>query len=136
MTVSLVQNISSASTSSAATSGSDATKTAGDFDAFLQLLVTELKNQDPTKPLDPTQTVTQLATFSSVEQAVKTNALLGQLADMSTLSQASALIGRTATSADGSVSGTVVSVTMADDGLIATLKDGRTLALGPGVSIS
>jgi flagellar basal-body rod modification protein FlgD len=136
MTVSLVQNISSASTSSAATSASDATKTAGDFDAFLQLLVTELKNQDPTKPLDPTQTVTQLATFSSVEQAVKTNALLGQLADMSTLSQASALIGRTATSADGSVSGTVVSVTMADDGLIATLKDGRTLALGPGVSIS
>ncbi|WP_457798531.1 flagellar hook assembly protein FlgD [Methylocystis sp. S23] len=134
MTLSLVQSIFPAA--SAATSAPDASKPAGDFDVFLQLLVTQLKNQDPTKPLDPAQTVTQLATFSSVEQAAKTNALLGRLADMSTLSQASALIGRTAASADGSVRGAVMSVTMTDFGLIMNLTDGRALALGPGVSIS
>ena len=129
------QNPAAATSGSAA--GSDAmSQLSGNFNTFLTLLTNQLKNQDPTKPLDPTQTVTQLASFSSVEQAVKTNALLGQLSDMSALSQASALIGRTATSADGSLSGAVASVTMTDTGMVATLKDGRTLALGPGVSIS
>jgi flagellar basal-body rod modification protein FlgD len=135
MTVSNIQSVFPASMSSGAATA-DASKAAGDFNTFLQLLVTQIKNQDPTKPLDPTQTVTQLATFSSVEQAVKTNALLGQLADSSTLSQASSLIGRTASSADGSVSGVVTSVTMVDGGLVANLKGGRSLLLGPGVSIS
>lgn len=135
MTVSSIHSAFPASTATAAPNG-DAAKAAGDFNTFLQLLVAQIKNQDPTKPLDPTQTVSQLATFSSVEQAVKTNALLGQLADSSTLSQASGLIGRTASSADGSVSGVVTSVTMVDGGLVANLKSGRSLLLGPGVSIS
>jgi flagellar basal-body rod modification protein FlgD len=46
------------------------TRATANFDAFLQLLVTQLKHQDPLKPMDPTQTVTQLATFASVEQSV------------------------------------------------------------------
>jgi flagellar basal-body rod modification protein FlgD len=37
-------------------------------DAFLQLLVTQLQNQDPTKPVDDAQMLTQLATFSSLEK--------------------------------------------------------------------
>jgi flagellar hook assembly protein FlgD len=36
--------------------------------AFLQLLVAQLKNQDPTHPMDPTTFVTQLAEFNDVEQ--------------------------------------------------------------------
>jgi flagellar basal-body rod modification protein FlgD len=135
MTISTIQGIAAPSMSGA-TATADAAKAAGDFDAFLQLLVTQIKNQDPTKPMDPTQTVTQLATFASVEQAVKTNALLGQIADSSSLSQASGLIGRTASSADGSVKGVVTSVTMTDSGLVANLEDGRSLVVGPGVSIS
>ena len=37
-------------------------------DAFLQLLVTQLQHQDPSNPMDNEQFVTQLATFSSLEQ--------------------------------------------------------------------
>ena len=42
-------------------------------DAFLKLLVAQMKNQDPLNPQDPTQSVTQLAQFSALEQAVQTN---------------------------------------------------------------
>lgn len=142
MTITPVQGaFASAASATAATSAAgDASATAGvataDFNVFLRLLVAQLKNQDPMKPMDPTQTVTQLATFASVEQATQTNALLSQLSDMSALSQASALIGRSAASADGSVKGVVASVTMTTSGLVATLKDGSRLALGPGVTVS
>ena len=40
---------------------------------FLQLLVTQIRNQDPLNPQDPTQFVTQLAQFSSLEQLLAMN---------------------------------------------------------------
>lgn len=43
---------------------------------FLQLLVAQLQNQDPTQPTDPTQFVAQLAQFSTVEQLVNSNSTL------------------------------------------------------------
>jgi flagellar basal-body rod modification protein FlgD len=46
---------------------------------FLQLLTTQLQNQDPTQPTDPTAFVTQLAQFSSVEQLVQGNATLNTI---------------------------------------------------------
>jgi flagellar basal-body rod modification protein FlgD len=51
-------------------------------DAFLQLLVTQLQHQDPTQPQDDAQFITQLATFSSLEQLSSINSSLqaiGQL---------------------------------------------------------
>jgi len=52
-------------------------------DTFLQLLVAQLKNQDPTKPADPTQFITQLAQFSTLEQSTQMkadlDAILAQL---------------------------------------------------------
>lgn len=46
---------------------------AGDFETFLKLLTTQMRNQDPSKPLESTEFVAQLASFSSVEQQVATN---------------------------------------------------------------
>ncbi len=40
---------------------------------FLQLLVTQIRNQDPLNPQDPTQFVTQLAQFRSLEQLLAMN---------------------------------------------------------------
>lgn len=123
----------SSSSSSANTSGSKATLA---YDQFLTLLVTEMKNQDPTKPMDPTQTVSQLATFSTVEQAIKTNATLSSLLTSSSLSQAGSFIGKTVTSADGSVKGIVASVTITDSGQTATLTDGRKVEIASGITVS
>ena len=50
-----------------------------DFDTFLRLLTAQIRNQDPLEPTDATQYTSQLATFSNVEQAVKTNGLLEQM---------------------------------------------------------
>ena len=76
-----------ASTGTATTSASSSTaiNTAGigeEFNNFLQLLTAQIKNQDPLSPLDSTQFVEQLATFSSLEQQVKTNVSLEGIASM------------------------------------------------------
>ncbi|RWE76536.1 MAG: flagellar hook assembly protein FlgD [Mesorhizobium sp.] len=110
-------------------------KTAVDYQSFLKLLIAEMKNQDPTKPMDSTQYVAQLATFSQVEQSVQTNTKLDQIMQSSALSQADALIGRSITSADGKTIGTVASVTLSSNGLIAVLQDGTKVPVGAGVSI-
>ncbi|TPI40523.1 flagellar hook assembly protein FlgD [Mesorhizobium sp. B3-1-9] len=110
-------------------------KTAVDYQSFLKLLIAEMKNQDPTKPMDSTQYVAQLATFSQVEQSVQTNTKLDQIMQSSALSQADALIGRSITSADGKTTGTVASVTLSSSGLIAVLQDGTQVSVGAGVSI-
>ncbi|MBZ9660224.1 flagellar hook assembly protein FlgD [Mesorhizobium sp. ESP-6-4] len=110
-------------------------KTAVDYQSFLKLLIAEMKNQDPTKPMDSTQYVAQLATFSQVEQSVQSNTKLDQIMQSSALSQADALIGRSITSADGQTTGTVASVTLSSSGLIAVLQDGTEVPVGAGVSI-
>src|SRR3954447_20718505 len=50
---------------------------------FLQLLVTQLKEQNPLDPQDGTQFVTQLAQFSSLEQLVNIRTILQQNSDQS-----------------------------------------------------
>jgi flagellar basal-body rod modification protein FlgD len=110
-------------------------KTAVDYQSFLKLLIAEMKNQDPTKPMDATQYVAQLATFSQVEQAVQTNAKLDRILQSSALSQADALIGRAITSADGNTTGTVKEVRLGSDGLIAVLGDGTEVPVAPGMTL-
>lgn len=107
-----------------------------DYDSFLTLLVAQLKNQDPTEPRDSATYIAQLATFSNVEQAIKTNAKLDSLMTAFALSQADGVLGRTVTSADGLSSGTVTSLRIVEGGTVAILEDGTELALGEGVTIS
>lgn len=67
-----------------------------DFETFLKMLTTQIKNQDPLNPMEGTEFAVQLATFSGVEQQVMTNQLLGQLlqGSGSGLDQLSGWIGR------------------------------------------
>jgi flagellar basal-body rod modification protein FlgD len=106
-----------------------------DYNAFLRLLIAQMKNQDPTNPTDSTQFMAQLASFSNVEQAVQTNAKLDALLTSSAVSQADGLIGKIVTSADATVSGTVVAVTLLGSKLVATLDSGAQLAIGDGMTV-
>jgi flagellar basal-body rod modification protein FlgD len=56
-----------------AEAGEAAGAAATDFQTFLTLLTTQLRNQDPLKPMESTEFVAQLATFSGVEQQIRTN---------------------------------------------------------------
>jgi flagellar basal-body rod modification protein FlgD len=71
-----------------------------DFQSFLRLLTAQLRNQDPLSPLDSTQFVAQLASFSTVEQLVSANARLeeigGSLRRDEGISDHTHWIGRTA----------------------------------------
>lgn len=112
-----------------------ASSTTVDYDSFLKLLVQELKNQDPTSPSDPTQYLSQIATFSNVEQGVNMNNKLATLLTSASLAQAEGTIGRTVSS--GTVSGTVTSVAIGSDGSpTATLSNGNSLTLDSSVKIS
>ncbi len=71
---------SSAAAGSTGASASAATQTLG-YNDFLTLLMAEMKNQDPTQPMDPSQMVSQLATVSEVGQAVQSNTNSGLVVD-------------------------------------------------------
>lgn len=82
-----------AATSTAATAGKSLS---GDFNTFLTLLTTQLKNQDPSSPLDTNQFTAQLVQFANVEQQINTNGNLGTLIDLgkaSSLYQSASMIG-------------------------------------------
>ena len=110
-------------------------KTAVDYESFLKLLVAEMKNQDPTKPMESTDFVAQLATFSQVEQSVQSNSKLDQILQSTALSQAGSLIGREITSADGKTSGIIAEVKIKSGGVIAVLEGGKEVTVGNGVVI-
>ena len=63
------------------------------FETFLTLLTTQLKNQDPLSPTDATEFTNQLVRFSAVEQAIKTNAKLEDLLKIEKANQTSAAVG-------------------------------------------
>lgn len=100
--------ISSTAAASGALSSATNTKTsiANNFDQFLQLLTTQLKNQSPLDPLDTNQFTQQLVQFASVEQQLKTNDTLTALLSLSkatSTSNALSYVGSTVT-ADGATS--------------------------------
>ncbi|MEK4093364.1 MULTISPECIES: flagellar hook assembly protein FlgD [unclassified Viridibacillus] len=112
-------------------------------DAFLQLLITQLQNQDPTNPMDDKEFIAQMAQFSSLEQMTNmTTALenLTQLQQQSQLIEFNSFIGKDVKwhevtdkkGEDGKPivnegTGTVVRVKYNGEGVIFVLADGKEL---------
>lgn len=86
-----------AATTATSAAGTARTTLAGNFDSFLKLLMTQLKNQDPTSPLDTNQFTSQLVQFTSVEQQINANANLTKLIELTQsdqVLQASSMVGK------------------------------------------
>jgi flagellar basal-body rod modification protein FlgD len=86
----MVSGVSNTSNSNASAANSAATALAGNFEMFLQLLTTQLKNQDPTSPMDPSEFTQQLVQFSQVEQQININKNLESMMAMLQTQQSSA----------------------------------------------
>ena len=85
---------SSSSTSAAASANALAnTQIAGNFQSFLQLLTTQLQNQDPLSPLDTNQFTQQLVEFAGVQQQINTNDSLSTLVSLQQTAQATQALG-------------------------------------------
>jgi flagellar basal-body rod modification protein FlgD len=79
MLPSLINNTSASSSAAQAAGSSASQQLAGNFDTFLQLLTTQLQNQNPLDPLDTNQFTEQLVEFASVEQQINENTNLQTL---------------------------------------------------------
>lgn len=121
-----ISNIQSSTNSSSSSTSAIASQSNLDKDAFMKLLVSQLKNQDPMAPQDNGEYIAQLAQFSSLEQMQELNdnvvglAVLQQNnALMSQLTQSSSLIGQqvryTDPTTQESRTGTVSSVKIEND---------------------
>jgi flagellar basal-body rod modification protein FlgD len=107
MTISSVGNTAATNPTSTptspttATSGSTANSSSSsaaagissNFSTFLQLLTTQLQNQDPTSPLDTNQFTQELVSFSSVEQQINMNSNLSTLISLQQTAQSTSALG-------------------------------------------
>lgn len=90
----------SATSASGAATNSALGSLNGNLTNFLSLLMTQLKNQDPTAPMDTNTFTSQLVQYSSVEQQINTNTNLTNLitaTQSNTILQSSALVGKEVT---------------------------------------
>lgn len=114
MTVSNTSNLSSSQIAAAQnnTATGSGTSIANNFDQFLTLLTTQLRNQNPLDPLDTNQFTQQLVQFAGVEQQLKQNETLTALLAVSKATTGASAIG-------------FVGQTVTADGAATQLKDGK-----------
>jgi flagellar basal-body rod modification protein FlgD len=109
-----------------------------DFESLLQIILKQLTYQDPLKPVDNFQFVSQLAQFSQLQQSQTLNDQITSLLSAQAATQATSLLGRTvdlSTSAGSSISGTVKAISFSTGQPVVTIQtaDGQTIG---GISIA
>jgi len=87
-----------AETGGIASARSQNSEISSDFQTFLRMLTAQIQNQNPLEPIEASDFAVQLATFSGVEQQVKTNDLLAQLTSRLGLAELANWVGRDALS--------------------------------------
>src|SRR5436305_1016792 len=136
-----VADTSTSSTSSSSNStGVDKNTLAGNFQTFLTLLTTQLKNQNPLDPLDTNQFTQQLVQFAQVEQQLKSNDQLTTLVSLQQTAQATQALnfvgstavvdGATGALTNGSVTWTLNSPKPVNAHVIITNPAGQTVFSG------
>ncbi len=106
-------------------------------DAFMQLLLAELQNQDPLNPVEDTEFISQLAQLNTLQAVEQLNYTMGVYTVSSSLMQGATLIGRTVEALDSNgetITGVVTGVSLVNG--IVMLNLGETpVPLGAVLSI-
>ena len=131
----MINGISSSTTNTPSSSGS-ATNAADMQNQFLTLLIAQLKNQDPTAPMDNAQMTSQMAQISTVSGIEKLNdtvqSVTSQFSSMQML-QGASMIGRTVLSEGNSLG---VAVSDAEDGTRTISGTAAFDLAGPAANVS
>jgi len=102
------------------------------FDALLKIILTQLTYQDPLKPMDNFEFVSQLAQFSQIQQAQTMNDRLEALVSAQATNQATGLLGREVDvpAGNATLSGKVTAVSFQSGAPTVTIQtsDGRTVS--------
>ena len=108
-----------------------------DFQSLLSIILTQLTYQDPLKPVDNFQFVSQLAQFSQLQQSQALNDQITSLLAAQAASQATGLLGRTvdATVSGATLSGKVEGVSFSTGQPKVTIRTENDQLI-PGVSIA
>ena len=136
MAVDPVSTAASNPWANAAATTADSDKASLNYDSFLKLLIAQMKNQDPTDPMDASEQMSQLASFSQVEQTIQTNSHLRSMLQAEALTRAGDLVGKYVMSADDKVMGKIQEVEVYSDGVIAVTEKGDKVLLQAGVVVS
>ena len=129
-----VTGLGSTTATGATTTTSTSTSAAAgglDKDAFLKLLVAQLKFQNPMSPADPSSFMAQTAQFAMVERLEEISQAQSEAGTWQRVIAGQGLIGQyvTGTSLGNEVSGLVTGMSVTSDGAVLDLQDGRTLAV-------
>lgn len=106
------------------------------YNNFLKLLIAQMKYQDPTDPMDASEQISQLATFSQVEQSIQTNTHLKSMLQAEALTRATDLVGKYVKSADDTLTGKVKEVEVYADGVVVVTENNDKILLQAGVVFS
>lgn len=103
-----------------------------EFQSLLRIILTQLTYQDPLKPLDNTEFVSQLAQFSQLQQTQSLNDQIASLLSAQSATQATSLLGKTVdiTAGQNTISGTVqaVSFTSGQPTITIRTSEGQTVS--------
>ncbi len=107
-------------------------------DTFFKLLITQLQNQDPLKPMEDTEFVSQMAEFSALEKNEKIYSLLEEKLNPNKLVNNANLIGREIEAKIEGIDkkGIVNSVKSADNKVFAVIDDGSEINIDNIVSVN
>jgi flagellar basal-body rod modification protein FlgD len=102
------------------------------FESLLKIILTQLTSQDPLKPMDNFEFVSQLAQFSQIQQSQTTNDQLTALVSAQATTQATGLLGAEVDLPAGAatITGKVIAITFVNGAPRVTLQtaDGRTIS--------
>jgi len=111
-----------------------------DKQAFLMLLVAQLKNQDPLNPMQDREFIAQLAQLNALEQLQQLNETIAAMAQHAALGQVANYLGKVVSGLDrssgGLVTGTVVRATVLDGRALLELDSGQRIDLQDVVSVA
>jgi len=109
---------------------------------FLNLLVTQMRNQDPLKPVSDTEFIAQMAQFTSLEQTKEMSSDVQELRQSYALTQGTSLLGKTVKVATGEnenqvfTKGIVTDLEVNKDGDVSLILNNRAYALESVIAVN